>query len=187
MGQKSSIDRLPKDLREKLIKMLQDPAVTQLKVVSVINEATGYTVLSKSALNRYAIRMRRIAEKRRQAQEIAETYLEKVGADNRNKLGKVVNEIIRLVAFDLISEVDSLGDDSKTKLKPETVGDIVYKVSRALRDLEHAEKLNAERSSEIRKMALAEAAGIVKKEGTKAGFSPKGIETVQKKILGLGK
>ena len=183
MGQKSTIDRLPKDLREKLIKMLQDPAVTQLKVVGAINESAGYTVLSKSALNRYANRMRRIAEKRRQAQEIAETYLEKIGADNSNKLGKVVNEIIRLTAFDLMSEVDSLGDESK--LTPEKISDIVYKVSRALRDLEYAEKLNAERSREIRKSALSQAAAVVEKEGTKAGFSKKGIKEIRTKIMGL--
>ena len=185
MGQKNTVDRLPKDLREKLIKMLQDPAVTQLKVVGAINEAAGYSILSKSALNRYAIRMRRIAEKRKQAQEIAETYLEKIGADNRNKLGKVVNEIIRLTAFDFMSEVDSLGDEKDKKLTPEKVSDIVFKVSLALRDLEYAEKLNAEHSREIRKSALT-ATAVVEKEGKKAGFSLKGIEEIRTKIMGLG-
>lgn len=48
MGQKSSIDRLPPELRLKLIEMLQDPAVTQVQVVEAINLEAGETVISKA-------------------------------------------------------------------------------------------------------------------------------------------
>ena len=91
MGQKSSIDRLPENLRSKLIELLQNPAVTQKEVVELINSEAGETVVTKSSVNRYKLRMDRFAAKSRQAREVAESYLEKNCADNRNKLGKVTN------------------------------------------------------------------------------------------------
>jgi hypothetical protein len=106
MGQKSSIDKLPKRLREKLLEMLSDPACSQAGIVEAINGEAGEAVLSKSGVNRYAVRMKKFAEKNRQAREVAEMYLEKCGADTRNKLGKVLNEQIRGVAFDLMWEIE---------------------------------------------------------------------------------
>ena len=108
MGQKSAVDRLPEDLRKKLIELLNRPDVTQLEIVDAINAEAGEPLISKSSLNRYAVRMKKFAEKNRQAREVAEAYLEKYGSDTRNRLGKVVNEQVRLVAFDLISELEEL-------------------------------------------------------------------------------
>ena len=142
MGQKSSIDRLPPELREKLIELLQNPAVTQKEVVELINGEAGETVVSKSSVNRYKLRMDKFAAKNRQAREVADAYLEKYGADNRNKLGKVTNEYIRLMAFDLITDIEDLRD-TENEIKPDDLSDIIYKVSRAIKELEQAEKLNA--------------------------------------------
>jgi hypothetical protein len=71
VGQKSSIDKLPKNLREKLLEMLADPACTQAWIVEAINDEAGEAVLSKSGVNRYALRMKKFAEKNRQAREVA--------------------------------------------------------------------------------------------------------------------
>ena len=108
MGQKSAVDKLPEPLRKRLIELLNRPDVTQLEIVDAINAEAGEPLISKSSLNRYALRMKKFAEKNRQAREVAEAYLEKYGSDTRNKLGKVVNEQIRLVAFDLICELEEL-------------------------------------------------------------------------------
>lgn len=183
MGQKSSVDKLPKRLRTKLIKMLQDPACTQVQIADAINEAAGEPLISKSSVNRYAKRMKTFAEKNRQAKEVADAYLEKFGADNRNKLGKVVNEQVRLVAFELISGLDEL--KGKSEPKPEVITDIIFKVSRGLRDLEQAEKLNAERSEAIRRDTLKEAAEAAGKAAKANGLTAKTAEKIRKEIMGL--
>jgi DNA-binding transcriptional regulator WhiA len=67
VGQKSSVEKLPKNLREKLLEMLNDPACTQAWIVEAINGEAGEAVLSKSGVNRYALRMKKFAEKNRQA------------------------------------------------------------------------------------------------------------------------
>lgn len=183
MGQKSAVDKLPKKLRAKLIKMLQDPACTQIQIADAINAAAGETLISKSSVNRYAQRMKTFSEKNRQAKEVAELYLEKYGGEDRNKLGRIVNEQVRLVAFELISELDELKE--KKKIKPQGVTEIIFKVSRGLRDLEMAEKLNAERAEGIRKATLEAAAKIVEKSGRQDGVSAKTIEKIKKEILGV--
>jgi hypothetical protein len=183
MGRKSAVDRLPENLRGKLLEMLQNPAVTQAEIVDAINVEAGETLLSSSSMNRYAQRMRRFAEKNRQAKEIADAYIDKYGTDNRVKLGKVVNEQIRLAVFDLIGEIEEISADPE--IKKTEIADMLYKLSRGLKELEAAEKLNAERTESIRKTALAEAAEAVEQTARSSGLTAETIEKIKKQILGL--
>lgn len=181
MGQKSAVDRLPEDLRRKLIELLNRPNVTQLEIVDAINVEAGEPLISKSSLNRYAQRMKKFAEKNRQAREVAEAYLEKYGSDTRNKLGKVVNEQIRLIAFDLISELEELKE--RSKVNPALMTEVIFKVSRGLKELEMAEKLNAEREDEIRKAVLAEAAAKIEEVGKKKGVSKETLDAIYAEVF----
>lgn len=124
MGQKSCVDRLSPELREKLLELLNNPAVTQAEIVDAINAEAGEPLISKSSLNRYAQRMKKFAEKNRQAREVADAYLEKSANDTRNKLGKVVNEQIRLVAFDLIAELEDAKEDGN--LDPKFITEVIF-------------------------------------------------------------
>jgi hypothetical protein len=183
MGQKSAVDRLPENLRVKLLEMLQNPAITQAEIVDAINAEAGETLLSRSSMNRYAQRMKRFAEKNRQAREIADAYIDKYGTDNRVKLGKVVNEQIRLAVFDLIGEIEEIREDPE--IKSPQIADMLYKLSRGLKELEAAEKLNAERTESIRKAALAEAAETVEQTARSNGLSAETVEKIKTQILGL--
>lgn len=181
MGQKSAVDRLPEDLRKKLIELLKRPDVTQLEIVDAINAEAGEPLISKSSLNRYAVRMKKFAEKNRQAREVAEAYLEKYGSDTRNRLGKVVNEQVRLVAFDLISELEELKE--KSEVDPKLMTEVIFKVARGLKDLEQAEKLNAEREDAIRELILKETAAKVEAVGKKKGVSKEAMETILAEVF----
>jgi hypothetical protein len=187
MGQKSAVDKLPEKLRTKLIEMLQNPAVTQAEVADAINEEAGEPLVSTSSVNRYAQRMKKFAEKNRQAKEVADAYIEKFGADNRNKIGKVLNEQIRLAAFDLLGELEDMKESKDVDL--ELITDILHKLSKSLAELERAEKLTAERSETIRKATLAEAAEIVEQAAKTAekpdGLTQETVDKIKKQILGL--
>ena len=183
MGKKSSIDKLPKELRGKLLEMLNDPACTQAQIVDAVNAEAGEKVLSTSGMNRYAQKMKRFTEKNRQAREVAEAYLERCGADSRNKMGKVINEQIRLAAYDLMLEIDEIRENPE--VSDSALADILLKVSKSLREIEQAEKLNTERTESIRKAALAEAVEVVEKEGKPAGLTEDALDIIKKKILGI--
>jgi hypothetical protein len=183
MGQKSAVDRLPEALRNRLIEMLHNSAVTQVEIVDAINGEAGEPLVSKSSLNRYAQRMIIFAEMNRQAIEIADAYLDKYGSDNRVKLGKVVNEQIRLAVFDLIGEIEEVREDPK--MNALGIAEILSKLSRGLKDLETAEKLNAERTESIRKAALTEAAEAAEQTARADGLTAETVEKIKKHILGL--
>jgi len=183
MGQKSAVDKLPKKLRDKLIAMLHNPAVTQAEIVDAINAEAGEPLISKSSMNRYAQKMKRFAEKNHQAKEIADAYIDKYGGENRQTLGKVINEQMRVAIFDLMGEFDEIREDPK--VKGTDAADMLYKISRGLKELEQAEKLNAERTDHIRKEALADAAEIVEKEAKSAGLDEAALEIIKRKILGI--
>ena len=181
MGQKSAVDKLPEPLRKRLIELLNRPDVTQLEIVDAINAEAGEPLISKSSLNRYALRMKKFAEKNRQAREVAEAYLEKYGSDTRNKLGKVVNEQIRLVAFDLICELEELKESKD--VDPKLMTEVIFKVSRGLKELEHAEKLNAEREAAIKELILKETAAKVEAIGKKKGVSKEAMQTILAEVF----
>jgi hypothetical protein len=183
MGRKSAVDKLPKKLRSKLIEMLNDPAVTQAEIVDAINAEAGEPLVSRSSVNRYAQKMKHFAEKNRQAKEIADAYIDKYGSENRQTLGKVINEQMRVAIFDLMGEFDEIREDPE--VKGTEAADMLYKISRGLKELEQAEKLNAERTDGIRKAALAEAASIVEKEAKSAGLDEAAADAIRRKILGI--
>lgn len=184
MGQKSSIDRLPKNLREKLTELLQNPAVTQKEIVELINREAGENLVSKSSVNRYKLRLDRFAAKSREAREVADAYIEKYGTENRNKLGKVVNEYIKLMVFDLTTELEEL-KDSDGNIKPEDLADIIYKVSRAIRELEQAEKLNAQREAEIKASVQKETAEKLETVCRQKGVSKETMDMVLSEVFNI--
>ncbi len=184
MGQKSSIDRLPEKLRSKLIELLQNPSVTQKEVVELINGEAGETVVSRSSVNRYKLRMDKFAAKTREAREVADAYIEKYGTENRNKLGKVVNEYIKLMVFDLTTELEEL-KDSDGEIKPEDLADIIYKVSRAIKELEQAEKLNAQREAEIKAQIQKETAEKVETVCKQNGITKETMDLVLREVFNI--
>jgi hypothetical protein len=53
MGQVFAVNKLPKKLHDKVFFMLNDPAFTQLEIVTAINAEAGDQVISTSSLNRF--------------------------------------------------------------------------------------------------------------------------------------
>ena len=183
MGRKSSIDKLPEEQRQELIELLRNPAVTQAEVAAVINERAGDTVVSKSAVNRYARRMERMLEKNRRAREMAEAYIEKAGLDNsQNRIGRAVNQQIRVMCLDVIDEIEELKEGGE--VDPRLVIDLISKVSRGLRELEQAEKINADRAKEIRAEVLEEVAQAGKKALEKVGADESAAMIFRRELFG---
>jgi hypothetical protein len=85
--------------------------------------------------------------------------------------------------FDLIGEIEEIREDPE--IKSPQIADMLYKLSRGLKKLEAAEKLNAERTESIRKAALAEAAAIFEKEAASAGVDEAAMDIIKRKILGI--
>ena len=117
MAKASSIEQLPSDILQQLQQLLRDPRVSQLDATAQINailESTGEpTRISKSAVNRYDLKMREVGTRLKQSREMAEMWIAKMGAAPQGQVGHLVNEILRTLSFELSMKITE-GELTKT-------------------------------------------------------------------------
>ncbi len=193
--QPSSVDLLPAGVRKQLQAMLDNPRITQLEAVDRVNailadlRAAGDPdvldpacpeKVSKSAVNRYDLQMREVGERLRQSREVADRWIDKLGAAPQGKVGNLINEILRTLSFDvtLFMQQGSLDEESA----PAVVGMLKDLALTTMR-LEKAANLNVEREREIRKQALEDAAAAVGETAREAGVTPDTIARIRRDVL----
>ncbi|SDK31548.1 DUF3486 family protein [Billgrantia gudaonensis] len=188
MARVSTIERLPDDIRSQLQELLRDPRVTQLETTERINElleVEGHDErISKSAVNRYAVRMNEVGEKLRQSREVAEMWIAKLGAQPQGQLGHLVNEMLRSMAFDLALK---LQEGELTKESMPAVIEMVKELSLSVTRLEKASSENVKREELIRQQerarAAEEAADKAESAGRAQGLSSEGTAALRAAIL----
>lgn len=187
MPQPSTIDRLPPDIKATLQELLQDPRVSQLDVTAKINElleAEGHEErVSKSAVNRYAVKMSEVGEKLRQSRDVAEMFISKVGAAPQGQTGLLINEILRTLAFDLSLKIQD-SDLSDPETLASTI-DQLKSLALATQRLEQSATINIKRAGEIRKQALEDAASAVEKTAKEKGITTESIEAIRDALRNL--
>ncbi|MDR2551440.1 MAG: DUF3486 family protein [Desulfobulbus sp.] len=183
-GRQSSIDRLPPDILERLQELLRDPRVTQLDATIRINEileTEGHPErVSKSAVNRYDMEMRKVGEKLRQSREVAEMWIGKLGAAPQGKLGNLINETLRTLAFDVTLKLQ------EGELTGESLPDVIHQLkglALAVQRLEASATLSVKREADIRRQALEEAASAIGETAAQAGVSPETIQKIRRDVL----
>ncbi|MHB1183383.1 MAG: DUF3486 family protein [Desulfobulbia bacterium] len=186
MGQPSSIERLPEDILEKLQELLRDPRVTQLEATAKINEILvddGYQErVTKSAVNRYDLKMREAGDKLRQSREVAKMWIGKLGAAPQGQVGNLVNEILRTLAFDLSLKLQ--GEELTAETLPGVI-DQVKALALACQRLEASSTLNVKREAEIRKQALEKAATAVENAAVQQGLNAEQAAFWRQQVLGV--
>jgi len=163
--------------------MLDDPSFTRAQIAAAINSEAGDTILSTSGINRYALRWAEVNERKKQADQLAEMW-EKRHAQTGNRLGRVLNEQMRVMLFDFIGLVDEMRNADGEDAMKDAV-DSLLKVSRTLKALEESDRINAAREAEIRDKTLDDAAKAVAGQAKSAGLSEKTAEDFRRVVLGL--
>lgn len=185
--QQSSIDRLPEIARDQLNELLRDPAVTQKTAVERINQILAELdhpdQLSKSAVNRYDMKMREVGERLQQSREVANMWIDKFGTQQQGKVGNLVNEILRSLSFDLSLKAADLDMDDAENMP--AVAGMLKDLALTTMRLEKAANLNVEREREIRQQVKQEAAESVEKIAKKGGLSKTTVQEIRKEILGI--
>lgn len=177
VSQPSSIDRLPDALREKLNAFLRDPSVTQKRAVALINAAIAdeygdeVSPLSKSSVNRYAQRMERVGAQIRQAREVADVWIGKLGGQPAGEVGNLINELVRTMALETAMSYA----EGEKKVPPKVIKELALAVQR----LEQAATFNAKRERELLDEASERAEATVKRRGLSAEVAAAIREAVQ--------
>lgn len=187
MPKPSTIDLLPLEIKEQLQAWLQDPRITQLEATERANQLLELAGLpervTKSSVNRYAMRMEEVGAKIRQSREIAQMYIAQVGAAPQGQTGLLINEMLRTMAFDLTLKIQDaeLND-------PETLAatiDQVKALALAVQRLEQSASINVKREADIRQQERQRAAEQVEKIAKKGGLSGTTVQEIRRQILGI--
>ncbi|WP_321367613.1 DUF3486 family protein [uncultured Desulfuromusa sp.] len=185
--QQSSIDLLPDEVRDQLNELLRDRKVTQkdavLRINQILEEMDHPERLSKSAVNRYDMKMREVGAKLQQSREVADMWINKLGAAPQGKIGNLVNEILRSLSFDLSLKASDL-DLEDVENMPAVAGMLKDLALTTMR-LEKAANLNVEREREIRQQALQDAAETVADTAIQRGLTKEDAQFWREQVLGI--
>ncbi len=185
----SSIGKLPADLRKMLDEWLSGTAVTQAEAAARINgylAARGETArISRYAVGRYDQRLRRLGERLRESRQIAEAWIDKLGAAPQGKLGLLVNETLRTLAFDISLKLHE-GELSEESL-PRLIGQL-KQLSTAVQTLERTASENLKRQTEIERRAAENLASEAEKRTADGGqaVTPERLREIVRDVYGSG-
>lgn len=182
MPRASSISQLPADVLEQLQELLRDPRVSQLEATAQINkilQQDGHADrVSKSAVNRYSLRMEEVGQRMRHSREMAQMWIGKLGSQPQGQVGKLLNEFIRTLAFETSLKMAE-GEDP---VPPKMLNQLALAVQR----LEAAAGMNEKREAELKRRAREEAAAeLEKKVGSESGvITPERLREIIKEAYG---
>jgi len=176
MPSKSTIRKLPDELRAEVDRLLRDGKVTLVQIVEHLR-AMGADV-SKSAVHRYSQDYERMAEDIRLTREMARAVGREVRDDvDGNATQMLVESLHALLLKSRMQLADSGDIDAKS----------VSDLAKAVKDLQTASKSSAEMRLKLREQVAREAAQVVDEVAPKEGLSTATIETIKERILGIGR
>lgn len=178
-GRRSKVDLLPAEIKSQLDMMLRDGRLQQQEILDVINqEITEETKkLSSSGLNRYATRMESIGAKIRQSREVAEMWTAKLGDAPTSEVGKLLQEVIRTMAF----ETGMAMTEGDEPVPPKAISQLALAIQR----IEQAASASHKREAEIRKAFAEEAAQHVHDVAVQKGLSSEDAAFWRGEVLGV--
>lgn len=162
-GKPSKIDLLPSAIKSKLDELLRNNKMQQKDILQAVNTLIDEAGLGKelklsaSGVNRYSTQMETIGHDIRQAREMAEIWVAKLGTEPTGDVSKLLMEMLRTQSFRLLVKANENPDDV---LDPKTIGELALGIQR----IEKASILNMEREKEIRQAFAEEAANAVTEE-----------------------
>lgn len=182
-GRLSKVDLLPDSIREQLHQMLREKRHTQEEIREAINvlidehNLPEEMQLSRTGLNRYAIRMEKVGAKIRASREMAEVWAAKLGSAPTSDVGKLLMEFVKTLAFETSM---SMAEDDKP-VAPKALGQLALVAQR----LEAAAMTSHKREKAIRDAFAQEMAEKTEELVRTGGLSGGAADTIKRDILGI--
>ncbi|EFI6122579.1 TPA: DUF3486 family protein [Escherichia coli] len=182
-GRLSKVDLLPDSIREQLHQMLREKRHTQEEIREAINALIDEhnlpeeMQLSRTGLNRYAIRMEKVGAKIRASREMAEVWAAKLGSAPTSDVGKLLMEFVKTLAFETSMW---MAEDDKP-VAPKALGQLALVAQR----LEAAAMTSHKREKAIRDAFAQEMAEKTEELVRTGGLSGGAADTIKRDILGI--
>ena len=185
MPKPSTVDLIPAEIKSQLQAWLQDPRITQEEATSRANqllELAGHPErLSKSSVNRYAVKMEEVGQKLRQSREVAQMYIAQVGAAPQGQTGLLINEMLRSMAFELSLKIQD-AELSDPEAMSATI-DQIKALALTMQRLEQSATINVKREAEIKRQAVEQAADKAADVAKAEGVSAETIQRIRRDVL----
>lgn len=133
MPRKSSITRLDPRIREAVDAAIREGRLTIDELVDLVKQHGA--PISKSAMGRYRQTAEAQMARYREAQEVAKVWIGKLEADPNGDVGRLLPEMLRMVAFQQLADLD---EDAEVSAK-----DLAL-LARAVKDAAGATKTSVE-------------------------------------------
>lgn len=182
-GRLSKVDLLPDSIREQLHQMLREKRHTQEEIREAINALIDEhnlpeeMQLSRTGLNRYAIRMEKVGARIRASREMAEVWAAKLGSAPTSDVGKLLMEFVKTLAFETSM---SMAEEDKP-VAPKALGQLALVAQR----LEAAAMTSHKREKAIRDAFAQEMAEKTEELVRTGGLSGGAADTIKREILGI--
>lgn len=170
----SSIKQLDPKVKQAVDAAVREDRASIDEIVMLIQNLGGEA--SRSAVGRYVKNARERMEDYRQATQVAAVWVDKLGKEPEGDVGRMLLEMLRVVAFKTIGDIDTASPE-----------DLMF-LGKALKDFAGADKLAVDKEFAIRKLVAAraeKAANEIVKEARKIGASEETIQTWRNKVLGV--
>ena len=171
MGRRSSIDRLPPQIREEADAALKRGATIE-EIVELL-QGLGADV-SRSAVGRYSKRYRDLADRTREITAISKAFASEFG-DADDKRATLPIQLLHTLITRVVMK---LGAGEEVDISPMDL----HFIARAVKDGAGAAKTDVDRIAKIkeeaRKEAFAEAQRVVKETGRRAGATEETIAAI---------
>lgn len=182
-GRLSSIDLLPEEAWPHVKQALAALSENKREAESIRQELNLHLSgiedcqpISRSAFNRKSLQLAKIGMDISRAREMAAVFAEKVIDMPEGDVGMLINEMCKVIIYNMTAEVSSLDMETSAKMMKE--------VSLAVYRLEQAGAISSKRRSAIEDRAKQEAGEAVKKVVKEKGMSAD-IEQTFLKALGV--
>lgn len=170
----SSITQLDPQVKEAVDAAVREGRASIDQIVELIKSLGGEA--SRSAVGRYVKTANERMEEYRQAQQMAAVWMDKIGKEPEGDVGRMLLEMLRMLAFKSIGETESASPE-----------DLMF-LSNAIKGFAQTDKLVVDKEINIRKLVAAKAekaANEIVKEARKIGASEETIQTWRNKVLGV--
>lgn len=158
MGGRSAIDQLPPEIRDAVHDAIRDGAMID-EIVARIRDLGGD--VSRSAVGRYVKKANDLVRRQRDADRVAEIWVRELGERPEGKTGRLAIETMRTLAMFAAVELGERAGDGEGGIDPEEIGTLAL----AIRRIESAGKLSADRELAIRREAGERAGEAARQEG----------------------
>jgi len=172
----SSITQLDPAIKDAVDAAVREGRATIDQIVVMVEQLGGEA--SRSAVGRYVKNARERMEDYRQAQQIASVWVDKLGKEPQGDVGRMLLEMLRVVAFKSIGDLEAAGPE-----------DLMF-LAKAMKDIAGADKLVVDREINLRKLIAAKAEKVaeeISREAKKMGATEETIQAWREKVLGVVK